>query len=145
MTKLGKQLEEQYPVVISQDVIWGDMDAFGHVNNTVYFRYFEDARITYFDKVGINQHMTQTRIGPILAATNCNFKLPLEYPDRIHIATRSRILSPKKFSMECVVFSEQHGAVAAEGAGLIVYYDYGNGKTCEIPEPIAAAITALEA
>ena len=43
MTKLGKQLEEQYPVVISQDVIWGDMDAFGHVNNTVYFRYFEDA------------------------------------------------------------------------------------------------------
>lgn len=145
MTELLKQVEEQYAVVISQDVIWSDMDAFEHVNNTVYFRYFEDARIAYFDRVGINQHMVQTRIGPILAATNCNFKLPLEYPDRIHIATRSGILSPKKFNMECVVFSEQHGAVAAEGAGLIVYYDYDVGKTCEIPEKIVAAIRMLEA
>ena len=37
------QLDKEYPVVLSQDVIWGDMDAFGHINNTVYFRYFEDA------------------------------------------------------------------------------------------------------
>lgn len=145
MTELLKQIEQQYAVVIRQDVIWGDMDAFGHVNNTVYFRYFEDARITYFDKVGINQHMVKTRIGPILAATNCNFRLPLEYPDRILIATRSRILSPKKFNMECVVFSEQHGAVAAEGAGLVVYYDYDSGKACEIPEKIVTAIKTLEA
>ena len=41
-----KQLKKDYPVVLSQDIIWGDMDAFGHINNTVYFRYFEDARIT---------------------------------------------------------------------------------------------------
>ena len=44
-----KQLKKEYPVVLNQDIIWGDMDAFGHINNTVYFRYFEDARIAYFD------------------------------------------------------------------------------------------------
>ena len=142
MVNLVKQLDKDYPVVLSQDVIWGDMDAFGHINNTVYFRYFEDARIAYFDKIGVHQQMEQFNIGPILAKTHCNFRLPLDYPDRIHIATRSSILSPKTFNMEYVVFSEQHGALTAEG--LIVYYDYANGNSCEIPEAIVAAIKALE-
>ncbi len=139
-----KQLENEYPVVLRQDVVWGDMDAFAHVNNTVYFRYFEDARIAYFDRIGVHEQKTHFGVGPILAATNCNFRLPLDYPDRIHIATRSRILSPKKLNMEYVVFSERHGAIAAEGEGLIVYYDYATGKSCEMPQAIVAAIEALE-
>ena len=52
-----KQLKQEYPVVLSQDIIWGDMDAFGHVNNTVYFRYFEDARIAYFDQIGVHEQI----------------------------------------------------------------------------------------
>lgn len=83
-------------------------------------------------------------LGPILAKTHCNFRLPLDYPDRIHIATRCRILSPKTFNMEYAVFSEKHNSIAAEGEGLIVYYDYANGKSCEIPKAIVAAINALE-
>lgn len=139
-----KQLKKEYPVVLSQDIIWGDMDAFGHINNTVYFRYFEDARIAYFDQVGVHEQMKQIGVGPILATTQCNFRLPLDYPDHIHIATRSSILSPKKFNMEFVVFSKRHGAIAAEGDGLIVYYDYANGKSCEIPDAIVTAIKKLE-
>ena len=75
------QLKNDYPIVLQQDVIWGDMDAFGHVNNTVYFRYFEDARIAYFDEIGINDFKEKSQLGPILATTHCNFKCPLEYPD----------------------------------------------------------------
>ena len=52
MSKLLDKLEKEYPLVLSEDVIWGDMDAYGHVNNKVYFRYFEDARIAYFDRIG---------------------------------------------------------------------------------------------
>ena len=139
-----KQLEKEYPVVLSQDVIWGDMDAFGHINNTVYFRYFEDARIAYFDRIGVHVSMAQSDTGPILAKALCNFRLPLDYPDRIHIATRSRILSAKTFNMEYAVFSEKHGSIAADGEGLTVYYDYANGKSCEIPATIVAALEALE-
>lgn len=139
-----KQLKKEYPVVLSQDIIWGDMDAFGHINNTVYFRYFEDARIAYFDQIGVHEQMKQIGVGPILATTQCNFRLPLDYPDRITIATRSSILSPKKFNMEYVVFSERHGAITAEGDGLIVYYDYANEKSCEIPSEIVTAIKKLE-
>lgn len=139
-----KQLKKDYPVVLSQDIIWGDMDAFGHINNTVYLRYFEDARIAYFDHIGVHEQMKQFNVGPILATTKCNFRLPLDYPDRINIATRASILSPKKFNMEFVVFSEKHGAIAAEGDGLIVYYDYANEKSCEIPSEIVTAIKKLE-
>lgn len=139
-----KQLKKEYPVVLSQDIIWGDMDAFGHINNTVYFRYFEDARIAYFDQIGVHEQKKQFGVGPILATAQCNFRLPLDYPDRINIATRASILSPKKFNMEFVVFSERHGAITAEGDGLIVYYDYANGKSCEIPNAIVTAIKKLE-
>lgn len=139
-----KQLEDNYPVVLSQDVIWGDMDAYGHVNNTVYFRYFEDARIAYFDKIGVQEHKDKMQIGPILATTNCDFRLPLEYPDRVQIVTRSRILSAKKFNMYYAVYSERYGSMAAEGEGLLVYYDYAGGKSCEIPDAIVTAINAVE-
>ena len=139
-----KQLKKEYPVILSQDIIWGDMDAFGHINNTVYFRYFENARIEYFNRVGVLEQKKQLGVGPILASTRCNFRIPLDFPDCIHIGTRSTILSPNKFSMEFAVFSERHVAIAADGDGLIVYYDYANGKSCEIPNAIVVAIEMLE-
>lgn len=139
-----KQLTEQYPIVLTQDVLWGDMDAFGHVNNTVYFRYFEDARMAYFDRAGIWSFKHSENIGPILATTHCDFKLPLAYPDKIYIATRSEILSAKKIKMQYRVYSEAFNAIAAEGEGLLVYYDYNQAKSTEIPTQIVTAIELLE-
>ena len=144
MSKLLDKLEKEYALVLSEDVIWGDMDAYGHVNNKVYFRYFEDARIAYFDRIGMHEHKEHSGLGPILAATNCTFRRPLDYPDKIHIAAHAIILSEKKINMEYAVFSERLQAVAAEGEGLVVYYDYAKGTSCEIPQAIVAAIKALE-
>ena len=144
MNLLKNQLETDYPLVLSQDIVWGDMDAYGHVNNTVYFRYFEDARIAYFDRIGVHVHKEHSGLGPILAATNCNFRRPLDYPDRILITACATVQSAKKINMEYAVYSERLQAVAAEGAGLVVYYDYANGISCEIPDAIVAAIKALE-
>jgi acyl-CoA thioester hydrolase len=129
------KLEENYPIILFQKVIWGDMDAFEHVNNTVYFRYFEDARWEFFNRFGVNEYKAKHSIGPILAATNCDFKLPLTFPDRIHIGARHTIPSPKKIR-EYVVYSEKLDGIAAEGESLLVYYDYGQGRSCEIPSEI---------
>lgn len=144
MNQDKKHQLNEYHVILTQDVIWNDMDAYMHVNNTVYLRYFESARIAWFDAIGANQHKMRTGIGPILANVLCNFRLPLEYPDTIQIACRGRILSPRKVRTEYVVLSEKHGSVAADGEGLVVYYDYNKGRSCEIPEVIAAAITVLD-
>ncbi len=137
------KLEKNYPIVLTQDVIWGDMDAFEHVNNTVFFRYFEDARWEFFNKIGVNEYKAQHNIGPILAATHCNFKLPLTFPDRVHIGAGYTITSPKKINMEYVVYSEELDGIAAEGEGLLVYYDYNQGRGCDIPEEILNSLKNL--
>ena len=132
---MSKSIED-YPVILSQDVIWGDMDAFEHVNNTVFFRYFEDVRLEFFTRFGVNEYKATHNIGPILASTRYDFKFPLIYPDRIHIGGRFKIISPKKINMAYAVYSEKHDDIAAEGEGLLVYYDYGQGRSCEIPSEI---------
>jgi len=136
---------DNYPVVLSQDLIWRDMDAYQHVNNAVYFRYFEDARMAYFGKIGAVAHKDRTGIGPILASTKCDFRAPLTYPDRIGIGASVGDIQAKKITMNYIVYSQSLERVAAEGSGLIVYYDYGSSKSCEIPAEILSAIQDLEA
>jgi len=139
-----ENLTEQFPVVLSQDLIWRDMDAFQHINNAVYFRYFEDVRIAYFRKVKILEYMEKTQIGPILASTQCNFRAPLTFPDTIRIGTLVEDIKSKTFNMKYVVYSEGLKKVVADGEGLIVYYDYQREKSCEIPEQVLAAINTLQ-
>ena len=65
------------------------MDAFSHVNNAKYFTYFETARMAYFEQTGV-MSLEMTREGPILASTQCRFKLPVTYPDTLKVARVSR-------------------------------------------------------
>jgi len=138
------KLKEKYPLVLSQDLIWSDMDAYQHINNAVYFRYFEDARIAFFEKINVIGHMEKTQVGPILASTRCDFRAPLTYPDKIQIATVAEGIATKYFKMKYIVYSERLNKVAAEGEGLVVYYDYQRGKSCEIPEVILSAINTFQ-
>ncbi len=135
---------ENFPIVLKQDVHWGDMDAFGHVNNTVYLRYFEDVRIAYFEEIGIFKIMSKENHGPIMAHASTDFRLPLKHPDTIHIGGRCEIIGPKKIRMYYKVYSEQFKAVAAEGDSLIIYYDYNNNRSCAIPNLIRDALQTLE-
>jgi acyl-CoA thioester hydrolase len=132
-----------YPVTVTEEIIWGDMDAFQHVNNTVYFRYFEGARMAFMLQTNMLDMLKQDNIGPILASTKCDFRAPLTYPDTIHIGARVTDMQERKISMEFVVLSEKLNKVAAEGTGLMVYYDYAAGITCAIPANIVAAIQNL--
>ncbi len=79
-----------YPVVITLPVLWGDQDAFQHVNNTVYLRWFESARIVYGERVGLTALMKDQNIGPILASITCHYRRPITYPDVVLIGAGSR-------------------------------------------------------
>lgn len=131
-------------VVYETPVAWGEMDAFQHVNNVMYFRYFESARIAYFDRVGVNEHKEKTGVGPILASTQCRFKAPLTYPDTISVGTLVSEIAEDQFTMRYFVKSHNSGRVAAEGEGLIVYYDYNAGKRHTIPAEIRERILTLD-
>lgn len=137
-------LNKNYPLVFSQELIWSDMDAFQHVNNAVYFRYFEDARMKYFAVTGVMEHMIETRIGPILASTTCNFRAPLVFPDTIHIGARIEELKNRTFKMKYAIYSDRLEKLAADGEGLVVFYDYQRQASCEIPTVIVAAFEAFQ-
>lgn len=139
-----EELLKGYPVVIEMPVAWGEMDALGHLNNTVYFRYFESVRMAYFRETGLWDYMEETGVGPILASTQCRFKIPLTYPDTVSAAARVTGVEADRFVMEYAVVSRRHGKVAAAGEGLIVSYDYRGKKKCPLPEELRRRIGELE-
>lgn len=132
-----------FPVVVRIPVAWGEMDAYQHVNNIVYFRYFETARITYFERVGLIQGGFEG-VGPILASTDCRFKFPLTFPDTVAVGARVVGMDEDRFTMEYRVVSERADRVAAEGRGVIVTYRYAEGKKAPVPDGLRTAIEALE-
>jgi len=133
-----------FGVTVEAPVSWGDLDAFKHVNNTIYFRWFESARIRYFQEVGFLEHLEATGIGPILAETTCRFRLPLTYPDVVTASAEAIDLGEDRFTMRYRVHSRQHGRLAAEGEGRIVCFDYRNNCKAPLPANIRAAIEAVE-
>jgi acyl-CoA thioester hydrolase len=141
---MHEELLKIYPVVIELPVAWGEMDALRHVNNIVYFRYFESARMAYFTRLDIWNYMNETGVGPILASTECKFRLPLVYPDTVSVGTKISGVEADRFVMKYVVVSQRHAKVAAEGEGLIVSYDYRALKKAPLPDEIKRRIDALE-
>jgi acyl-CoA thioester hydrolase len=135
---------QAYPVVIDEIVRWGDLDALGHVNNTVFFRYFESARIAYFERIGFAADAMRARIGPILGSTQCRFRRPLKYPDRLRVGARVVSLAEDRFTMEYAVWSDALATLAATGDAIIVAYDYGEQRKAPVPEVIGRALKALE-
>jgi acyl-CoA thioester hydrolase len=135
------ELLDGYPIVIEIPVAWGEMDAFGHVNNIVFFRYFESARMAYLGAIGFGG---ETGVGPILASTHCRFRRPLEYPDTVRVGARAAELGADRFTMEYRIVSVAQDAVAADGGGLVVAYDYVARSKTALPDAVRRRIEELE-
>jgi acyl-CoA thioester hydrolase len=133
-----------FPVVTACDVAWGDMDSYGHVNNVVYFRYFENSRIVYLDRIGWLISKLETGFGPIIASTSARYRRPITYPDRLLVGTRAADVQTDRVAIEYRLVSTKLNAVAAEGQALIVSYDYNSGAKCPIPQAVREALAALE-
>lgn len=139
-----KELINTYPVVIEIPIAWGDMDAFQHVNNVVYFKYFESVRISYFEKINFLEVMNNTGIGPILASTQCRYKIPLTYPDRVTVGAKVDTIGEDRFTMEYALISNKINKIAALGEGVLVTFDYRTNKKAIIPDGIRKRIVDLE-
>lgn len=133
-----------FPVVVELPVFWGDMDYFRHVNNIVFFRYFESARIEYLERVGFREVGSEVQVGPILAATACRFRRPLTWPDSVRVGARATSLGEDRFDMEYRLVSVAQSAIAAEGTGTLVAYDYAAGRKTRLPAAVREAIRDLQ-
>ncbi len=132
-----------YPVVIRALVHWGEMDAYGHVNNTVFFRFFETARMAYLDRCGFLATYERDRIGAILHSTDCRFRRPLYHPDEVLVGARALDVRDDRFTMGYRVVSLAQQATVAEGTAVIVAYDYGTGRKTALPEEVREAVLRI--
>jgi acyl-CoA thioester hydrolase len=129
-----------FPEVVEIPVQWGDQDAFRHVNNAIYFRWFESSRIAYSRKVGLWDLLESVNIGPILASIRCDYRRPLTYPDIVRVGSKLVRIGRTSLTIEHRVVSQKSAAIAAEGTAVIVLYDYGKAEPCPIPDRIRQAI-----
>lgn len=133
-----------FPVAIQLPVQWGDQDAFSHVNNTVYFRWCESARIEYLNRLEMNDRSDRAGIGPILAAIGCNYRRPVTYPDSVQIGARVTRLGRSSVTMEHLIYSESQRQVVADASSTIVVFDYQSQKSQFIPDKVREIIELLE-
>ena len=128
-------IKVKWPVQTTIPIQWGEMDAFNHVNNVVYIRWCETARIELFRKIwgdrGINMKeiLEGNGVGPILANFNVNYKIPISYPDNVIIQTRVAKIGNTSFNVEHQVFTEKMGdSVVAEASSVVVMLNYKTGE-----------------
>ena len=140
--RIGALLAD-FPVTLEIPVAWGDMDAMGHVNNVVYFRYFETARIACFAELGLGSIEQSNGVGPILHSASCRFRIPLTHPDTVTVGAQIGEVGEDRFVMRYRAVSHHHGAVAADGESLIVTFDYATGGKARVPDDLAARLEEL--
>jgi acyl-CoA thioester hydrolase len=111
---------------------WGEMDALGHMNNVSYFRYFEQARISWFDSMNVDYRPGSE--GPILGTLNCKYIRPAIYPADIEVT--SYVGRPGRSSF--MMFHEMYpvgepAAPYAEAYAIMVWIDLADGKSRPLP------------
>jgi acyl-CoA thioester hydrolase len=121
---------------------WGDMDAMGHVNNTVYFRYIETARIAWFEEIGALPDPTGE--GPVIVNAHCSFIKQLKYPGEIEVTTFAGPPGRSSFEVtheiRLVDADGKAGALHAEGGAKTVWVNFPGEKSVPLPEAVRALL-----
>jgi len=118
---------------------WGDMDAMGHVNNTIYFRYLEIVRVQWLHTLGATPDPSGQ--GPVIVNAFCNFLRQLEYPG--DVLAKHYVANPGRTSFDTFITLErvdEPGVVYAEGGALTVWVDFPAGKSVPLPEWMRAIV-----
>ncbi len=124
-------------------VRWGDMDAYGHVNNTVYFRFFEQARCEWLEHAGYRVKPTAGG-APVIIHTECTFLRPVTYPATVEVKMyagapgRSSVMT--WYELGCV----GEDFLYATGSAKIVWFDPATGQSVPLPEELRELVLSPE-
>lgn len=124
-------------------VRWGDQDALGHVNNTVYLRYVEQARIEFLASLADEDWPGAPDEGPILAAAELQFKRPIHYPATVVVSVFSAGPGRTSFPLDSVLTVEgDEETVYAEVEATLVWVDRRTGRPTPLPDALRDALSA---
>lgn len=120
-------------------VRWGDLDAFDHVNNTVFMRYVEEARIQYFDTLG-DDWLTE-KLGPVIVNINCNFRREIKYPATVRVHTTAQRASEKRLVMtHRLVDADDPDCLYGDAEVTALWVDATAGRSIPLPDAVVQAL-----
>jgi acyl-CoA thioester hydrolase len=139
-----------FAITLELPVLWGDMDALRHVNNSRYFAWFEAARIVYFE--GLRAALPEAgatvgfgEVGPVLASTSCDYLRPVLYPSTVAVGVKVTEIGNSSMRMEyAVARTEALEELCARGTSVVVLVRYATLEKVRVPEAVRAAIAEIE-
>lgn len=126
---------------ISIQLDWSEMDLFGHINNVAYFKYVQAARVHYLELAGINTADPANKLSFSVAASSCQFKKPLYFPETIKVHTQTDWIKNTSLQLSHRIVNQQ-GEICAEATDVIVLFDYTAQSKMAIPEPVRKKLEA---
>lgn len=136
----SQQHQRRYVATIQIPMRWGDMDALGHLNNTLYFRFFEEGRISWLR--GLQAQPSEGE-GFLLASAACNFRRPVLYPESVTVATFVSDIGRSSLSLYQEIRSAADSDVLyADGASRLVWADFAKGRSLPLPDSLRAQLAA---
>ena len=136
-------LAAAYAYIAPTKVHWGDMDALGHVNNVVYFKYLENTRLTMMESMGIFPRLFEEGTGLVIADAHCRYKAPVVYPDTLHIGVRAELIGEDRVRFHYALFSESLQRVAAEAETIQVCVSPQTGRKIAMPDWFRESLSRL--
>lgn len=130
----------EFTVIHEQHVEWGDMDAFGHVNNVMYYDYAQRARIHYLEQVDMFNAYTYT----VLAASSCQYLSPVVFPDTLQIGIRAKKIGNTSLTHEYAYYSMAQQQVIATAESVLVFFDSKGEHKQSITDEQKSAIAKIE-
>ncbi|EYF08034.1 acyl-CoA thioesterase [Chondromyces apiculatus] len=135
---------DHYPHRVVVPTRWLDNDVYGHVNNVVYYAYFDAIINRYLITEGGLDIATGPIIG-LVVESHCRFRRPLTFPEDIDAGLRIGKLGRTSVRYELALFSQGEPDAAAEGWVVHVFVDRQTRRPAPLPDPIRAALTRLVA
>ncbi|HCD6625393.1 TPA: acyl-CoA thioesterase [Pseudomonas aeruginosa] len=120
-------------------VRWGDMDSYGHVNNTLYFQYLEEARVAWFETLGID--LEGAAEGPVVLQSLHTYLKPVVHPATVVVELYAGKLGTSSLVLEHRLRTlEDPQGTYGEGHCKLVWVRHAENRSTPVPDSIRAAI-----
>ncbi|AQG99237.1 thioesterase [Burkholderia sp. KK1] len=142
MTKPTPTTRADYAHFLSISTRWSDNDVYGHINNVVYYSYFDTVVNEYLLRAGVLDFSEGETIG-LVVETRCNFFAPVVFPEPIEAGLRVEKLGNTSVRYEVGIFTQGSDEAAAQGHFVHVYVDRVTRRPVPLPAPLVAALRPL--
>lgn len=133
-----------FPHFLAVPTRWMDNDSYGHVNNVVYYSYFDTAVNQFLVARGVLDIHADQVVG-LVVDTGCSYFSSISFPDTVHVGVRVAKLGNSSVRYELAIFRNDEQAPAAAGHFVHVYVDRGSNQPVPIPAAVRSVLVSLSA